>query len=158
MGLIGWLLRPVELDAGEVVRWCVRANRQQSGWRAVGGELCVTNYRIVFTPNRVDIRLRGRPWSSGFQDLASVGIEPRGAQPFSGAWRQRLRVVMTDGTVELFVVDDVASVVERMRAMAASSERAGSATEGVTECPISGSSLTPRREESRAPVVEGTGG
>jgi hypothetical protein len=46
--------------------------------------------------------------------IRSVGIEPRGLNPFSGALRKRLRVETDDGSVELFVVQNVDEVQGRL--------------------------------------------
>jgi hypothetical protein len=69
MGLLGWLdrlderalQRPAALHPDETIEHFLLANREQNGRRAVGGRLCITTRRLVFTPNRVDAALAGLP-------------------------------------------------------------------------------------------------
>lgn len=92
----------------------VRANRTQSALRAVGGKLVLTDDRLEFRPHGFDQALFGRGWSAPLPRIRSVGIEPRGLNPFSGALRKRLRVEMDDGAVEMFVVSRVKEVQEQI--------------------------------------------
>jgi hypothetical protein len=94
--------------------WSCRANRTQSAFRAVGGQLALEEDRLEFQPHGFDKALAGREWSVPLASIRSVGTEPRGINPFSGALRERLRVEAEDGSVELFVVNELDSVRQRI--------------------------------------------
>ena len=96
--------------------WSCKANRTQSALRAVGGRLVLTSDRLEFQPHGVDKALFGRDWSVPLGRIRSVGAEPRGLNPFSGAMRKRLRVETDDGSVEMFVVSRLDEVIERIEA------------------------------------------
>jgi hypothetical protein len=100
--------------------WSCRANRTQSTFRAVGGELALEQDRLEFCPHGFDKALAGEGWSAPLGGIRSVGTEPRGMNPFNGALRERLRLEAEDGSVELFVVNELDAVRERIeRAVAA---------------------------------------
>jgi hypothetical protein len=94
--------------------WSCRANRTQSTFRAVGGQLALEEDRLEFRPHGFDRALAGKGWSVPLTSIRSVGTEPRGMNPFNGALRQRLRVEAEDGSVELFVVGDLDEVRQRI--------------------------------------------
>ena len=100
-------------------RWVshLAANRSQ-GKRAVGGGLHLTTQRLLFSPNVIDARLGGKPWSCALSEIASVGIE-RGRfsllELFSGGLRDRLRVDLHDGRRERFVVASPAQRAAELR-------------------------------------------
>jgi len=96
--------------------WSCRANRTQSVLRAVGGKLVLEDDRLEFHPHGFDRALSGKGWSAPLASIRLVGSEPRGLNPFNGALRERLRVETDDGSVELFVVNGLAEVVERIEA------------------------------------------
>jgi hypothetical protein len=95
-------------------KWSYRANRTQSTFRAVGGQLVLEGDRLEFQPHGFDRALAGKEWSVPLTSIRSVGTEPRGMNPFNGALRERLRVEAEDGSVELFVVNELDSVRERI--------------------------------------------
>ncbi len=99
---------------GDTGEWSCRANRTQSAFRAVGGRLVLEGDRLEFRPHGVDRALSGKGWSTPLSAIRSVGTEPRGLNPFSGALRERLRIEVDDGTVELFVVNKLGEVRERI--------------------------------------------
>ena len=94
--------------------WSCRANRTQSTFRAVGGQLALEEDRLEFRPHGFDRALAGKGWSLPLTSIRSVGTEPRGMNPFNGALRERLRVEAEDGSVELFVVNDLGEVRQRI--------------------------------------------
>jgi hypothetical protein len=96
--------------------WSCRANRTQSALRAVGGHLVLEGGRLEFRPHGFDRALSGKGWSTPLSAVRSVGTEPRGLNPFSGALRERLRIETEDGGVELFVVNKLGEVRERIEA------------------------------------------
>jgi hypothetical protein len=98
--------------AGAVENW--RANRRQSA-RAVGGRLVLTEADLEFRPNRLDAATGGKAWSTELAQIRSVDREKRGRNPFNGSLRGRLRVETVDGGVELFVVNGLEQVTDRIR-------------------------------------------
>ena len=63
-----WFGPPPDLADDEHWLAHVAANRTQ-GKRAVGGGLHVTNHRLLFSPNLIDARLGGKPWSCALADI-----------------------------------------------------------------------------------------
>lgn len=103
-----------QLD-GEVVieRW--RANRTQTSTRAVGGHLYLTNRRIVFAPHILDSVLEGAFWIVALADVRQIDRHKRDlSQILGGSIRDRLEIVRTDGTADLFVVNKLDSVMEKL--------------------------------------------
>jgi hypothetical protein len=122
-----WFGPPPQLAADE--RWVTHlpANRSQ-GKRAVGGGLHVTNQRLLFSPNIIDAKLGGKPWSCPLSDIASVGIQRRRfslLEMFSGGWVDRVRVDFHDGRRELFVVSNPAQRATELRELLHVPESAG---------------------------------
>jgi hypothetical protein len=105
-----WFQKPV-LHPGETVRWKKAANREQNGWRAVGGRLFLTDSRLLFRPHRFDARLKGEDWAANLADIASVGTEEADGHPFSGGLRRRLCIDLADGTTERFVINQLETAV-----------------------------------------------
>ena len=99
--------------AGAVEKW--RANRTQGAVRAVGGTLVLTEAALEFRPNRVDAATGGKAWSAELAAIRSVGKEKRGRNPFNGSIRERLRVETANGGAELFVVNGLEQVTDRIR-------------------------------------------
>ena len=112
----GWLTS-FRARPGEVIRWSAMANHSQGdptkGFpRAVGGKLFLTNQRVLFTPHRFDYIFAGEKWEGEVAEIQQVGKEPHdrrlsGTTLFSGALRDRLRLTFKDGSVVLFVVNDL---------------------------------------------------
>jgi len=95
------------------------ANRTQ-GKRAVGGGLHYTTHRLLFTPNVIDARLGGKPWSCSLHDVQALGIEPRSfslLELFSGGLAERMRLELRDGTRELFVIRKPAERITELAAL-----------------------------------------
>ena len=112
----GWLTS-FRARPGEVIRWSAMANRTQGDPtrgvpRAVGGKLFLTNQRVLFTPHRLDYLFAGEKWEAAVADIQQVDKEPHDRRPssatlFSGALRDRLRLTFKDGSVALFVVNNL---------------------------------------------------
>jgi hypothetical protein len=117
MGFLDWWVPDDEaarLVPGEreVVR--TLANQTVSAWRAIGGELVVTDRRVMFRPNRVDAALGGRVWVVPLAEVVDVGKKRPNLAPFSGGLRSRLRLRTRDGAEHLFVVNRLDDVVARI--------------------------------------------
>jgi len=95
----------VELRDSESLISRSRANRTV-GRRSLGGRLYLTDQRLVFEPHLIDrLVSRGRVLDVVLTNVAAVDVAPRGAGLFDGGlFRERLRVQLTDGADELFVV------------------------------------------------------
>lgn len=105
------------LQAGEPVIWQKLANRQQGTSRAVGGRLCLTKFALYFQPSRFDALFHGLTWKADLRQISKVGIEPRDGNPFSGGIRERLRIDLVDGSTEVFVVNGLNEVLDRLQRM-----------------------------------------
>jgi hypothetical protein len=103
--------------------WSWRANRTQSRFRAVGGQLALEEDRLEFRPHGFDKALAGKEWSVPLTSIRSVRTEPRGMNPFNGALRERLRVEADDGSVALFVVNELDAVRDRIEGAVAGARR-----------------------------------
>ena len=85
----------------------------------MGGKLYLTTQRLLFVPHFLDRLLAGRAWSASLSDIADVGTSPRGefkTGPFSGSIRERLKVELRDGGVNLFVIKPPDEAAHRVRA------------------------------------------
>lgn len=94
--------------------WEYRANHTQGRFRAVGGRLRLSGGLLEFRPHGFDKALAGRQWSAELARIRAVGAEPRTWNPLDGGLRERLRVELDDGSVELFVVNRLGEVRERI--------------------------------------------
>jgi hypothetical protein len=111
-----WWLKGVEAEPDEQVVWSQGANRIQPSGRAVGGKLFLTDRRLVFCPHWVDGATGGKTWEVSLTGVAAVGTAPKGGK--RGGLRERLRLELTDGAEELFVVNHLADVVSRLETAA----------------------------------------
>ncbi len=105
--------------------WTVGANRTQSSWRAVGGTLTLADGKVTFAPNAFDRALAGRSWSASLATARSAGREPGRialGHLFSGGPVDRLRVETQDGSVQLFVVPQIADAIQAIEERTASAE------------------------------------
>jgi len=97
------------------------AIRDQPVNRHPGGRLFVTFVRLLFEPNCVDALAGGRRWSMWLGNVRGFDVmAPRATvvRPWNlGSFRRRLRLVGIDGAVEMFVVNHVEAVVERLNAV-----------------------------------------
>ena len=106
----------IQLSDREEVMLSYPANHTR-GKRAVGGKLFVTNCRIAFAPNRIDVTMGGGTWEIQLTDFASAGTDrPRRqiAEIFSGAWRTRLAIHALGGEVHYFVVENPGKVANKL--------------------------------------------
>src|SRR5215207_2526049 len=112
-----WFGPPPQLADDESWVTHLPANRTQ-GKRAVGGGLHLTNQRLLFSPNVIDAKLGGKPWSCMLFEIASIGMQRRRfslLELFSGALADRLRFDLQDGRSELFVVSNPAQRATELR-------------------------------------------
>ena len=79
-----------------------------------GGKLFLTDRRLVFCPHWVDGATGGKTWDASRSDVAAVGPAPKGGK--RGGLRDRLRIELTNGGEQLFVVNRLADVVSRLEA------------------------------------------
>ena len=112
MGL--WFRSPV-LQKSERLLWSVAANHDQAD-RAIGGKLFVTSRRLVFTANRIEARMRGIDWEAPLETFRDCGVADRDLKKtLAGGMRRRLRLVLADGSEELFVVKDAEEAAKEIR-------------------------------------------
>lgn len=101
------------LESDETARW-QSAALQAFGRVTVGGTLCVTQRRLVFAPNGLNLRRRPA-WSAPLDEVESFEVADRTGEAFNGGFRRRLKVTLRDGGVELFVLKDLDAVADTLR-------------------------------------------
>jgi hypothetical protein len=120
---MGWWVAKPQFRAGESVLWTRGANREQDPIRQVGGHLYLTDQRMVFQAHRFDTARGGDSWQIDLHNIASIEEEPRqsadAALPTAAGLRRRLRIVLRDGTVELFVINRLTASIKVLRAQLA---------------------------------------
>lgn len=108
---LNWQAPALEVD--EAVILTVPANLVLYGV-ARGGNLVLTNRRLIFQPNSFEAWLRMKPRSWTRDSITAVGVARRGANLFGGALKRRLRLSLGDSGVLRFVVpraDETASQI-----------------------------------------------
>ena len=110
-----WWLAKIDGLEGETEVFSIFGNRTQSANRAVGGKLFVTDRRLLFTPHLFDYALGGQRREIFFTDIANVSAQTAGGDAFGGGLRNRLRIDLRDGTAELFVVNKLDQVIEKLQ-------------------------------------------
>lgn len=111
---MGIFVRSPQLSGAERVLWKKAANRTQGG-RSVGGRLYLTDTRLIFQPNRFDAVTNGRPWSAPLAGIERVSTEAPDGSPFSGGLRTRLRLDLSDGDTEFFVINGIDTAVQKIQ-------------------------------------------
>jgi hypothetical protein len=94
------------------------ANHTQDKSRAVGGSISVESDALCFTPNSIDIRFGGRAIKIQKDEIDIITVEPREIslkEIFSGGIRERMKIVRKDGATDLFVVNNLHSVISDLR-------------------------------------------
>jgi hypothetical protein len=112
---VGFYFVEPNLLQGEEIRRRYAANRA-STWKSVGGQLLVTNLRIIFQPHRVDALFHAQPWSGRLRDVASVDVAAKKLSAKEMGVRNRLQITLQDGHQEKFLVRDLDQVVAELRA------------------------------------------
>jgi hypothetical protein len=100
------------LETGEAVEWQCPAARQIGTFQTGGGRLFLTSARLIHQPNRLNRRPLAQPWSTQRATISDLSVRPR--QLILGL-RNRLRVELVDGTVQLFVVNNLDKVLADLR-------------------------------------------
>ena len=100
------------------MEWQHLAARRINAFQIRGGRLFLTSARLIHEPNRLDIR--SRPWKTPRASISNVTVEPRRLTlPFFAmgtGLRNRLRIELVDGGVELFVVNGLRVALADLRA------------------------------------------
>lgn len=117
-GLEGIPLRP-----GERIRARLTANHVRPGRAGYEGYLYLTTLRLIHRPWPAAESRGAAPFYILWPDVARADAAPRGGRWRDGSIRRRLRITLTSGEAELFVVWRVSKSVElaeRVRREAAS--------------------------------------
>lgn len=110
MGL--WLAQP-KLETNETIRWQAWANRSLNRWITSGGQLIVTNLRVLFQPNRFD-RLTGKKmWECPLASITELGAVDRDPTVLAGGVRKRLKI-KTPGGCEIFILNHLDERMEEL--------------------------------------------
>jgi len=72
----------------------------------------MTGNRLIFQPNRFDAATKGQPWSAPLAAVEGVSTEAPDGKLFSGGLRTRLRLDLTGGDSERFVVNGADAAVQ----------------------------------------------
>ena len=107
-------IRP-KLDPGEQLRWKCLANRVV-GKIDEGGQLVVTDRRVLFQPNRVDASLGHEGWECPLGGVTAVELVGRDGSLFAGGVRKRLGL-RTEESLEVFVVNRVKKKMAELNAL-----------------------------------------
>ncbi len=98
----------------DATTWSHRASQVQSLRGTVGGNLYLTATRLLFNPNPFEAAVGGRQWSAPLSTIRLMNILPPDGNIFKGGLRNRLKIEFTDGSVQLFVVDQTNEVIRRI--------------------------------------------
>lgn len=101
------------LETGEAVEWQCPAARQIGTFQTGGGRLFLTSARLIHQPNRLNRPPFAQPWSTQRANISRLAVQPR--RLILGL-RNRLRIELVDGTVQLFVVNNLDKVLADLRA------------------------------------------
>lgn len=107
----------VSLLAGERVSARLVTNHIRDG-RSFEGYLYVTTQRLVYIPWPAAEARGATPFSIPLAEVSGADVAPRGTNWRDGSWRQRLRVTISSGDAELFVVwraQRAADLIEQAR-------------------------------------------
>lgn len=107
-----WIPQP-RLQEGEVVRWQASAGRSLNRWITSGGQLLVTDRRVLFQPNRFDVFTGKRPWECLLDSVTGLEIVDRDLITPAGGPRKRLGINTAFGR-ELFVVNSLEDKVTEL--------------------------------------------
>jgi hypothetical protein len=90
------------LDPVEQIAWKLPLGMTLGG-TVVGGNLYLTGSRLLFVPNKLNLRTRN-PRSIPLSEIVSIGKQKRSWTPYNGGMRIRLRVDLRGGPPVLFVL------------------------------------------------------
>jgi hypothetical protein len=110
-----WIAQP-KLESGEAIRWKSSAGRALNRWITSGGQLVVTDRRLLFQPNRFDVATGKKLWELPLDNV--VDIEPVNREPTvtAGGSRRRLGIKTSSG-VEIFVVNNLKTKIGELRGL-----------------------------------------
>lgn len=100
------------LETGEALEWQCPAARQIGTFQTGGGGLFLTSSRLIHQPNRLTRGRFAQPWSTQRINISRLAVQPR---RLSLGLRNRRRVELMDGTVEMFVVNNLDKVLADLR-------------------------------------------
>ena len=82
-------------------------------WTTVGGTLYLTQWRLIFVPNELNVPRR-TPLSVPVTEIEALRRQERTWQPYNGGFHKRLRVELRDRPPLLFVVKHLDRVVGQL--------------------------------------------
>jgi hypothetical protein len=117
---MGMLNPRPKLEPGEHVMWQARANYVAGPYytlygfkAAAGGQLLVTDRRVLFQPSRADRAVGAKRWESPLDDAVGVETVDPDGEVFAGGMRKRLGIRTTSG-VEVFVVNKLEKTIAQL--------------------------------------------
>lgn len=87
---------------------------------ADAGILYVTTARIVFVPNRLNLKMNRAHRDWAISDIESVGVADRDWTPYTGGFRKRLCLTLRNGERLLFNFPHVAHVAKELQSLVSS--------------------------------------
>ena len=112
---MGWWNPDPDLATDEHVVW--RRSGLMTQRAADGGVLYVTTARLLFVPNRSNLKRNRAPRSWPLVDVESVGIAKPDWTPYTGGMHRRARVTLRSGEALLFSFGHLKTVVEELQAL-----------------------------------------
>jgi hypothetical protein len=103
----------LKLEADEEIRWQSSAGRSLNRWITSGGQLVVTDRRVLFQPNRFDAATGKKPWECSLASVTGFETVGRDLTVLAGGLRKRLGIRTSDG-VKIFVVNDLEKKVTEL--------------------------------------------
>jgi hypothetical protein len=107
----------IRLRPGEDVRARIAANAVQRG-RTFGGQLYLTNKRLIFMPNPYGQSRGATRFETRLKEIAQLDLAARGWTIWDGSWRRRLSVTTRTGAIVYFIAwrpRQVLDLIERAR-------------------------------------------
>ena len=91
-----WVAAPT-LAANETIHWQSSAGRSLTRWVTAGGQLFVTNERVLFQPNRFDKLTGKKSWACPLTSITGLEAIDRAPTVVGGGMRTRLGLQTPDG-------------------------------------------------------------
>lgn len=124
----------------------ISANHTLEEGRAIGGKLTLTSTQLQFVPTGKDKSTGGKEFDISLRDIEEIGRKKKFSSSLKdtltgGGLRDRLRIELSDGTEELFVVSNLSEVIDEFK----KGVKASTETDG-TFCLSCGKELSPETQ------------
>jgi hypothetical protein len=110
-----WIAQP-KLETGETIRWKSSAGHALSRWITSGGQLVVTDQRLLFQPNRFDAATGKTLLELPVDEVVDIEVVDRDPTVTAGGSRRRLGI-KTSSSLEIFVVNNLKTKIRELRGL-----------------------------------------